>query len=391
MLDAGRDVSEELAVALQRQPREERILFVVDNVPEPSEGRSPEPLSKWCPGLAFVSLIVTSRARRIDKTLTNMTIDVLPPAPAVDLLCDRIEEVGVERSALSAEDWRTIAAWAGHLPLLLELLNAALRTGALDVNQLLHYARGEESPTRVGDAQLEALRGSVAEDQLRGVTEALAVSYEALTESQREVARRLAWLSPGDLPAALIDAACPSAGDRAAILNRSLLQQGPSIAGRSSWHMHRVLADFLRSRGSPENDWLAAAGLLRDLLPKEKAGDPTLRPLLISLVPIAALVGDRSLASGSVDPDEAGRLLFDLADVLYDLGTASGELEPSRASIALYETSLRFRTGERVPDHWAMTQNNLGNVLRILGQRRRDQELIQRAEALRREVATRSS
>ena len=37
--------------------------------------------------------------------------------------------------------------------------------------------------------------------------------------------------------------------------------------------------------------------------------------------------------------------------------------------MAAFRTSLEERTHERVPLHWAATQNNLGNALRILGER----------------------
>ena len=52
---------------------------------------------------------------------------------------------------------------------------------------------------------------------------------------------------------------------------------------------------------------------------------------------------------------------------------ALGERESGTArleeAVAAYRAALEERTRERVPLHWAMTQNNLGNALLTLGER----------------------
>ena len=44
-----------------------------------------------------------------------------------------------------------------------------------------------------------------------------------------------------------------------------------------------------------------------------------------------------------------------------------------------YRAALEVRTRERVPFDWAMTQNNLGNALRILGERETGTERLELA------------
>ena len=47
--------------------------------------------------------------------------------------------------------------------------------------------------------------------------------------------------------------------------------------------------------------------------------------------------------------------------------------------MAVYRAALEVRTRERVPLQWAMTQNNLGNALKTLGERERDTGRLEQA------------
>ena len=46
-------------------------------------------------------------------------------------------------------------------------------------------------------------------------------------------------------------------------------------------------------------------------------------------------------------------------------------------SVAAFQNALAERTRERVPQEWAMTQNNLGAALQSLGKRQGDPQLLQ--------------
>ena len=62
---------------------------------------------------------------------------------------------------------------------------------------------------------------------------------------------------------------------------------------------------------------------------------------------------------------------FILAGSLLTFGEQVGNNEPLEEAVAAYREALTEYTRERVPLQWAMTQNNLGNALRTLGERRR--------------------
>jgi len=61
--------------------------------------------------------------------------------------------------------------------------------------------------------------------------------------------------------------------------------------------------------------------------------------------------------------------LIEAADVLSQHGDEFGDNEALREAIATYGGALAVAPRERVPLHWAMTQNNLGTALQTLGER----------------------
>src|SRR5262249_18294235 len=72
---------------------------------------------------------------------------------------------------------------------------------------------------------------------------------------------------------------------------------------------------------------------------------------------------------GSFDRDAQWRYLLKQAGALYDHGNEFGDNEALLEAIGLNHSALRFAPRERVPLDWAMTQNNLGNALSMLGER----------------------
>ena len=95
---------------------------------------------------------------------------------------------------LGEEGWRQIAEWVGYLPLALELLNRALRAGALEPRELLSRAEGQ-GPTQELDRQMKVLRRHVPLGALRGVTEAFSLSYANLSAVEQHAARLMAWVA----------------------------------------------------------------------------------------------------------------------------------------------------------------------------------------------------
>jgi tetratricopeptide (TPR) repeat protein len=249
--ESGRIAAEELREALCEVAAQKPVLYVVDNVPEPGGGAPPSELTRWCPAPGQVSLLLTSRARlSLVAEVRRLEVHELAPEAAVRLLRHRVEAW----SAVPETTWCRIASWVGEWPLALELLNAALRAGAVTTAELLALLERED-PVQPLERQMAALRGVVPPGRLRGVAEALEVSYGRLPDAAQRAARLLAWMAPDPIPTRLIaeaGGALLSIEARVLLRARSFVSDvhmagaGVEMYGR----MHRVVAAFLRSRSA---------------------------------------------------------------------------------------------------------------------------------------------
>src|SRR5207249_11351188 len=102
--DSGRNATTELEKALRELPSSDRVLFVVDNVPE----TRPRELSTWCPAIGKVATLFTSRRNLALFTpgLDKLILRPLSDAASVDLLTKE-----VSRRRLSEKAWWDIADW----------------------------------------------------------------------------------------------------------------------------------------------------------------------------------------------------------------------------------------------------------------------------------------
>ena len=173
-------------------------------------------------------------------------IDVLNPEAAIDLLSASVR--GITR-----EDWAPVAEWVGYLPLALELLNRAMKAGALTPGDLLTANHEGNATTKPLDDARLALREVVREDALPGVTQAFLLSYERLTHEQQTAARLLGWMAPSPIPRAVLEEfgsdSFPAAV-RAVLRSRSFVTGVGDREGEYLGVMHRVLADFLLSQSA---------------------------------------------------------------------------------------------------------------------------------------------
>ncbi len=357
-----RSASAELAQALHTLPADEPLLFVVDNIPEPEPGKAPSPLRRYCPAIGKVALLVTSRSRVStgEPGVQSLSVDTLAHDAAVSLLTQGLEGTGV-----LAETWDRIADWVGQLPLALELLNRVLLLGGLTADELLQRAE-RVGPAGELDRQMDALRGQIPEGRLRGITEALAISYERLTEDQRKAARLIAQLSPAPILFETLKALEPEgflSAIRSALVARSFVTR---IRGQEThWlgRMHRVLADFLRSQSpDPVEEALHVCRGFVKLLPPPFIKDPRVWPLVdlhfphvewvfhtlsqeerlsdeISFVKLGLTIGEFLLATGNLD----GALNY--AGWLHERTRKSPGLEDDwgLAAINLHATVLQER------------------------------------------------
>jgi tetratricopeptide (TPR) repeat protein len=89
----------------------------------------------------------------------------------------------------------------------------------------------------------------------------------------------------------------------------------------------------------------------------------------------------KQVVNRTTGADEHGIALNDLALALAELGGQSGDTGLLDQAVAAYGQALKERTCDRVPLHWAGTQNNLGNALKSLGDHRGDADLLEQAIA----------
>lgn len=221
------------------------VLWVVDGIPEPS-GEKPRKISYWCPVQGHVSLLTTSRRTGLPHMDGYVEVGSLTAASAVELLT----RPAVDRRWLKEEEWKDLADWVGGLPLAISILRASLSDG-FTTAEALKVARRKE-PSLLLDREMDALRGEVEDERLRGITEAFDFSYRALEKNAdlRHSAHLAARLAPYALPEKIFsDLVPPALIGRLA--KRSWIQAVTSAGNGQAerrWIMHRVPASFLRAR-----------------------------------------------------------------------------------------------------------------------------------------------
>jgi tetratricopeptide (TPR) repeat protein len=230
-----------LAEHFASSPPDNKVLWVVDGVPEPSEKRSRR-ISYWCPPVGNVSLLVTSRSTGLEKMDAHITLGGLSERDAVEFLT----RPSVDRLWLKEDEWSDIASWVGGLPLAMVILRAGLSDGYTTA-EALKLARKKE-PSALLDSEMDVLRGEVEDERLRGITEAFDFSYRALDQhaNLRNAAHLVAQLAPYPLAEKLLAELIEQASI-GRLAKRSWIQAGAGRAVRR-WTMHRIPASFLRSR-----------------------------------------------------------------------------------------------------------------------------------------------
>jgi hypothetical protein len=96
---------------------------------------------------------------------------------------------------------------------------------------------------------------------------------------------------------------------------------------------------------------------------------------------IALIALRRKLLDIASSNDQRGTARNDLGVVLRTLGEREIGTERLKEAIAVFRATLQERTRERGALDWAMTQNNLGNALLTLGQRESETERLEQAVA----------
>ena len=232
------------AFARELESLGERVLWVVDNLPEPVEG-SPVDLDDWRIELGCLSILFTARTRVLFGAggVASITVPSLDEEAALAmLLANRADSLSDEQR----ERAETIVEAVGRLPLAIEILASELDYSSLD--ELAHALVSEES-SAVVDRVMRSLEEYVAKDSLRGVVQTFVRSYDRLDKSTRELAHLLACFGPEPIPRSLVEALGEPVdqlrGNLRTLQTRHFLTvQDPekNVIGQ----VHRVLASFLR-------------------------------------------------------------------------------------------------------------------------------------------------
>ncbi len=364
--EAGTDVAPLLAGALQKLPADSPALMVVDNLPEPTPGQPASPLQRWCPALGFVTTLATSRwkASVALREVATIELETLAPDAAVLMVRDQAPD------QLADEEWHELAAWVGQLPLALEVLNAALRHGAVGGGELLETVR-TQGPTEGVDELAEALMGQVPAGALRGIRDALSLSLGKLSPEAQHGAGQLAQLGPEPIPTALIKALGLNPKTRSELRARSIVtpvaQDDVELYGR----MHRVMADLLRAGW--EGEPVSVVGAVTAVMSYEACQDPARWPLMLTIVPHVEAVLSR--ASSDL-PAVAVDLRLRLGMLFWSLGLFRRALSLERSAAAIAERELGADHPTTI-NAW----DNLASTLLALGEIREAHEIRERVVA----------
>lgn len=170
---------------------------MIDNIPEAAPGADPPLIADFCPAPAAVTVIATSRQDTREPGVKTISVETLERAPAILLLTENVPGAG----ALSWTDWSQIAEWVGDLPIALDLLNRSLAWNSISPRDLLQRAQFTSTNAAADlDCLREALRGQVPRDAVRGISEALSISFEKFSASAKLAAMLLAQLAPNPIP-----------------------------------------------------------------------------------------------------------------------------------------------------------------------------------------------
>jgi tetratricopeptide (TPR) repeat protein len=354
------------------------VLYVIDNIPEAGPGEDAAAIQDFCPALGAVTVLATSRQDTREEGVKTIPLDTPSRDAAILLLTDNLPGA----SRLSWSDWGHVANWVGDLPLALDLLNRCLALNSISIENL--FQRATSVSAAPGEAEeleglREALRGQVPRDSVRGVVEALGISFEKLEQNAQLSAMLLAQLAPAPIPEALIDA-LPEAWKTPAIRTALRSRHFVTASGSQTFGvMHRLVADFLRQQtGDLKTEFLGAAcSVVEGAMKIDRCEDPLKWPVMNLFRPHAAALVDRADLTSS----ELGRATR-VGKIAAMLAFVQADYAEHRR---LYEKILAMTTralGEENPDTlWAMS--GYARSLRHQGDYKRAQQFEERVLEIR--------
>jgi tetratricopeptide (TPR) repeat protein len=386
LAEAGQP-DQQLTVAAVRRwlADHDRWLLVLDNTAAPDTPtglRAPlGRLVDLLPQVVHGQVLVTSRDARWERHATLAELEVFTPEEAVAFLLARS---GSSEAAAAAK----VAQLLGWLPLALEQAGAYVRETQISLGA--YQARLERSPVAV-------LRRGVPRD--RDPADTVATTWQLSLEQVGAVPgatallELCAFLAPDDIPRTLLEqlGALGELPDRLAVLAEDTLALDEAVAGLRRFGLlkaspevvavHRLVQAVVRQNLAPDAQqrWAGVAvRLVLAAFPDDSDSDEVHAwPRYARLLP-HALAATGHASSVAADPEATARLLNRAGS--YPWGRV--ELWQRRQ---LLERSLATREACLGPDHLDVAQslNDLGGVLRELGELPAARDVYRRALAIR--------
>lgn len=241
-------LSTQLQQCFNSIPADKKILWVVDNIPEPGKGTSPKRLDYWCPVRNKVSLLGTSRQAGIKDADTIIALTELTEDAAVDLLV----QPPVDEHWLSEENWKKTAKWVGYLPLALRILHTSLGDHYLSADTLMKKVNGEE-PAIALDEEVDSIKEEVAEGYVRSIAELFHFSFEALRSYAQafRMLKTLSQIAVAPVPEKLLLLGCEQR-DLGILLKRSWINvsEDPKHPAARQYSLHRITASYVKGNSA---------------------------------------------------------------------------------------------------------------------------------------------
>ncbi|MEG5042235.1 MULTISPECIES: tetratricopeptide repeat protein [unclassified Microcoleus] len=210
------------------------VLVVLDDVTDYGE------IKPYLPPVELrFKVLMTTRIKRLGKSIESLLLDVLDEADALKLL---IYHIGEERIQQELEEAKKLCAWLEFLPLGLELVGRYLdRKAHLSLAELLQ--RLEEK--RLNERSLCKREEDMTAK--RGVKAAFELSWETLNDESKQLGCLLSLFAPAPIPWYLVEQAA-SAQDPEdleeirddILLNLHLLQR----MGDETYRLHQLIREF---------------------------------------------------------------------------------------------------------------------------------------------------
>ncbi|WP_448596349.1 tetratricopeptide repeat protein, partial [Thermoleptolyngbya sp.] len=225
-----------------RHWREGEVLVVVDDVAYQRVAEYDRAIRPYLPTDPRFRVVVTTR-QDLGASFRQVPLGVLDEGAALDVLRDL---AGASRIDGQLAEAQRLCEWLGYLPLGLELVGRYLANkpdlALAEMQRRLDAKRLAARALHRGEVVMNAPHESVAA--------AFELSWNDLTEAQRQLGARLSLFALAPIPWALVEAMLPNADaedledDRDALVNRNLLNR----VGEGSYQLHSLIREFFGAK-----------------------------------------------------------------------------------------------------------------------------------------------